>query len=248
MAELGMIGQPRRGRRRQLAGPNEPSGPAFSTITERDLLSHFPHLVLVRQHPFSPDDDFHDRLLQGGGQEASPEEKQAVLKVLRWPPPFISKRLVSFGQREFLAGHPLPDTALLDLLRTIRKRHWVVMLAGGARAAEWRAVLHVPFVGIQAWPERDPERAERRPACLPEEAVPDGPYVLVSYGSWDGLSFVRMCEAVQQLPDKRAVALAYAVVYSGHGEPYAEDGSPGDERSRFHHVPQADHSGHLGRC
>jgi len=202
-------------------------------------MSHFPHLVLCREEQVLSDDSFADRLLHGGGVEASVGERKAALEALRWPPLglYVQLAFAPEHEREATLSHfPLSDDGLLDRLRAIRERHLVVMVARGSRVKQWRegsdaffisatAPLHQEQSKLSATVEFPAESWETGRQVPLGGLLPPGDYLLEWLGSWDGPLFQRACEAVQSLPSDRAYMTALAVVYSTLGEPFLEDGS-----------------------
>src|SRR5689334_12389412 len=111
------------------------------------LLSHFPHLVLCREAQYETEnpaevvDSFPDHFLQGGGVEATEEERFAVLEALRWLPIGTYSQLAfqPAEVRQAVLGHfPLSDNELLAVLQRIRGEHLVVQVARGIRARQIR--------------------------------------------------------------------------------------------------------------
>ena len=209
-----------------------------------NLLSHFPHLVLCRQEQYASDDpsqvvdSFPDRLLHGGGVEATENERVAVLEALRWPPLSAYTMLAlqpPEAQQTALRHFPLSDENLLTLLRAIRDQHLVVQVAHGVRLRQIHvgeafltsstAQLVPTPAGLQAtvrFEEQDYHTGLRVPLG---PLLPDTEYLVEGIESWDGMRFALACEAVPTMPRDRARMIALGVVYSCLGEPFRPDGS-----------------------
>jgi len=201
-----------------------------------ELLSHFPHLVLCREEQYLSDDSFPDRLLHGGGVDATEQERLRVVEALRWLPIGAYSQL-AFQPREtqqaVLSHLPVSDDELLTVLRRIREQHLVVQVARGTRVRQIRDGLAcirtatAPLVavarGVQATVAFD-ERATMLTAPL-APLLPGTEYLLESVEAWDGLMFERACEAVPMMTRDRARMLALGLVYSCLGEPFQPDGS-----------------------
>jgi len=207
------------------------------------------------ENPAEVVDSFPDHFLQGGGVEATEEERFAVLEALRWLPIGTYSQLAfqPAEVRQAVLGHfPLSDNELLAVLQRIRGEHLVVQVARGIRARQIRDGLAcirtatAPVVtiatGLQATVAFD-EQATMVTAPL-APLLPDTEYLLESVGSWDGFVFERACELVPQMPRERARMIALGVVYSCLGEPFRPDGTTpdrGDDArlSRFIAFPKA---------
>ena len=225
------------------------------------LWSHFPHLVLCREEQYASEDpsqlveSFPDRLLHGGGVEATEQERLSVLEALRWLPISAYSQLAfqhSEVQKAVLGRLPVSDEELLAVLRRIREQHLVVQVARGIRVRQIRDGLAcirtatgpvVPAAtGLQATVAFD-EQARMVTAPL-APLLPDTEYLLESVASWDGFVFERACELVPQMPRERARMIALGVVYSCLGEPFRPDGTTPDrgdgaKLSRFIAFPKA---------